>query len=136
MTNAMSKTENNVDTELEIRRIETRADVLISISSHFFKCVTIVFVVYFGYLSIDSLAGEITNTNFIVGLFSDKYFANVVCILAAVFAILYGRKQSKLRKDVVERYDKYMRNEELAADPNRSSSHMDTRGENRLEQDQ
>ena len=129
----MSKTENNVDTELEIRRIEARTDMVISVSSNLFKCVTIVLVAYFAYRSIDSLAGEITDANFIVGLFSDKYFANVVCILAAVSGILYGRKQSKLRKDVVERFHKYMKNEELAVDPNRSSSHMDARGENRLE---
>ena len=129
----MSKTENHVDTELEIRRIETRADMLISVSSHLFKFLTVAVLAYFGYMSIDSLAGEITNANFIVGLFSDKNFANVVCTLAAVCGILYGRKQSKLRKDVVERYHKYMKNEEEAVDPNRSSSHMDARGENRLE---
>ena len=129
----MSKTKNHVDTKLEIRRIEARTDTLISVSSHFFKFLTVAVVAYFGYKSIDSLAGEITDTNFIVGLFSDKYFANIVCILAAVSGILYGRKQSKLRKDVVERYDKYMRDEELAVDPNRSSSDMDARGENRLE---
>ena len=129
----MSKTENNVDTELEIRRIEARTDMVISVSSQFFKFLTVAVVVYFGYKSIDSLAGEITDTNFIVGLFSDKYFANVVCLLAAVFGVLYGRKQSKLRKDVVERYHPYMKNEEEAVDPNRSSSHMDARGENRLE---
>ena len=129
----MSETKNHVDTELEIRRIEARTDMVISVSSSFFKFLTVLVVAYFGYMSIDSLAGEITVTNFIVGLFSDKNFANIVCILAAVSGILYGRKQSKLRKDVIERYDKYMRNEELAVDPNRSSSHMDARGENRLE---
>ena len=129
----MSKTKNHVDTELEIRRIEARTDMVISVSSSFFKFLTVLVVAYFGYKSIDSLAGEITDTNFIVGLFSDKYFANIVCILAAVSGILYGRKQSKLRKEVVERYDSYMRNEELAADPNRSSSHMDAQGGNRPE---
>ena len=129
----MSKTKKHVDTELEIRRIETRTDMLISVSSHLFRFLTVAVLAYFGYRSIDSLAGEITDTNFIVGLFSDKYFANVVCILAAISGILYGRNQSKLRKDVVERYHKYMKNEEEAVDPNRSSSHMDARGENRLE---
>lgn len=130
----MSKTENNVDTELEIRRIAARTDILISVSSNLFKCVTIVLVAYFNYRSIDSLAGEITVSNFFVGLFSDKSYAYIVCLLVAVSGILYGRKQSKLRKDVVERYDKYMREEELAVDPNRSSSHMDARGGNRLEE--
>lgn len=129
----MSKTENHVDTELEIRRIETRTDMVISVSSHLFRFLIVAVVAYFGYKSIDSLAGEITDTNFIVGLFSDKYFANVVCILAAVSGILYGRKQSKLRKDVVERFHKYMKNEDEAVDPDRSSSHMDARGENRPE---
>lgn len=129
----MSETKNHVDTELEIRRIEARTDMVISVSSSFFKFLTVLVVAYFGYMSIDSLAGEITVTNFFVGLFSDKNFANTLCILAAVFGIIYGRRQSKLRKDVIERYDKYMRNEELAVDPNRSSSHMDARGENRLE---
>lgn len=131
----MSKTKTHVDTELEIRRIETKTDVLISVSSHLFRFLTVSVLAYFGYMSIDSLAGEITDTNFVVGLFSDKYFANIVCILAAVSGILYGRKQSKLRKDVVERYHKYMKNEEEAVDPNRSSSHMDARGKNRLEKD-
>ena len=107
--------------------------MVISVSSSFFKFLTVLVVVYFGYMSIDTLAGEITVTNFFVGLFSDKNFANIVCILAAVSGILYGRKQSKLRKDVVERYHEYMKNEEEAVDPNRSSSHMDARGENRLE---
>lgn len=129
----MSKTENNVDTELEIRRIETITDMVTSVSSHLFRFLIVAVVAYFGYKSIDSLAGEITDANFIVGLFSDKYFANVVCILAAVSGILYGRKQSKLRKDVVERYHEYMKNEEEAVDRNRSSSHMDARGEKRLE---
>lgn len=128
-----SKTKNHVDTELEIRRIEARTDMVLSVSAHFFKFLIVAVLAYFGYKSIDSLAGEITNTNFIVGLFSDKYFANVVCILAAIFGIFYGRSQSKLRKDVVERYHKYMKNEEEAVDPNRSSSRMDARGENRLE---
>ncbi len=126
----------HADTELEIKRIETKADLLISISSHFFRFLTVAIIAYFGYMSIDSLAGEITDTNFIVGLFSDKYFANVICILAAICGILYGRNQSKLRKDVVERYHKYMKNEAGTADQNRLSSRMDARGENRLEEDQ
>ena len=107
--------------------------MLIGVSSHFFRFLSFAVLAYFGYMSIDSLAGEITDANFIVGLFSDKYFANVVCVLAAVCGILYGRKQSKLRKDIVERYHKYMKYEEEALDPNRSSSHMDARGEKRLE---
>ena len=126
--------ETHVDTELEIKRIETRTYTLISISSHLFKFLTIAVLAYFGYMSIDALSGEITEANFIVGLFSNKYFANVICLLVAIASIIYGRRQSKLRKDVVERFHKHMQNEEKAIDPSRSSSRMDARGENRLEE--
>lgn len=130
----MAEIDNRVDTELKIKRIETRAHVLINVSSHLFRFLTIAVLAYFVYMSVDALSGEITDANFIVGLFSDKYFANIICLLVAIGSVFYGRKQSKLRKDVVERYHKYMKNEEEAIDPNRSSSQMDARGENRLEE--
>ena len=132
----MSETKKHVDAELKIRRIEAVTNLLVSVSPHLFKFLTVAVVAYFGYLSIDSLAGQITAASFIVGLFSSKNFANAVCVLAAVCSIIYGRRQSKLRKDVVERYHKYMKNEELAMDPGRTSSRMDARGENRLEDNQ
>lgn len=56
---------------------------------------------------------------------------DVLCIIFGIAGIMYGIKQSKLRKDTIERLQGSNKALELKVDPGRSSSKLTKRGETR-----
>lgn len=64
------------------------------------------------------------NANRIVGTFG---------LAIGLAGVLYGRRQAKLRRDVVERLHHYQELWETMKDPNRTSSNLTKRGETRKE---
>lgn len=107
-----------------------------------------VWIVYFVYASIDTLAGKTTFANIDVnakGELSSQseversdvcqywWYAVPLAGLFGVGGILYGRRQAKLRHDVIEH--EHARTLELEArlDPKRTSSDLTPRGDTRPE---
>ena len=128
-------TKNHIlDPELKISRLWATVYVSVHISSQFFKFLSIAVLAYFGYMSIDALSGEITDANFIVGLFSDEHFVEIICLLAGIAGIFYGHRQARLRKEVVEKYHDYMQNREEGIELNGLSSQGDAGADNRSEE--
>ena len=121
-------------TELKINRLWAIVCVSVNISSHLFKFLTIAVLAYFGYMSIDALSGEITNANFIVGLFSNEHFVEIICLLAGISGVFYGHRQARLRKEVIEKYHEYMQNREEALELNGLSDRRGAGADNRSEE--
>ena len=97
-------------------------------------------IAYYGWRSIDSLAGKNTTADISVngsaGLDIPGTSILAWPVLAAVLGIaiggaglLYGHHQRKLRGDTVERLQDRIKELESAIDPNRSSSNLTARGE-------
>jgi len=97
------------------------------------------FIAYYVYKSIQALAGKITFADLNVDATINQDAAGVplsymLCIvifalLVAVLGILYGRRESKLRKDTVERLTSQITTLQKMIDGNRTSSMLTTRGE-------
>lgn len=130
----MTKNHTILDTELKINRLQAIVYVSVNISSHLFKFLTVAVLAYFGYMSIDALSGEITDAEFIVGLFSDEHFVEIVCLLAGIAGILYGHRQARLRKEVVEKYHEYMQNKEAVTELDGLSNQLDAGADNKSEE--
>lgn len=97
------------------------------------------FIVYYTYKSIDALAGKITLADLNVKATINQDAAGVplgyvvltviFALLVAILGILYGRRESKLRKDTVERLTSQITMLQTMIDGNRTSSMLTTRGE-------
>lgn len=108
----------------------------------------VVWIVYFVYASIDSLSGKTTLANIDLkakGELSSPTevesedawrYCWPVLPLAGLFGIggiLYGRRQAKLRHDVIEREHQRTLELEAKLDPERTSSELTSRGDTRPE---
>jgi hypothetical protein len=97
------------------------------------------FIVYYTYKSIEALAGKITfaDLSFDATINQDAagvplgYVLLIVifALLVATLGILYGRRESNLRKDTVERLTSQITALQTMIDGNRTSSMLTTRGE-------
>ncbi|MBL8271208.1 hypothetical protein [Steroidobacter sp.] len=68
-----------------------------------------------------------------LGEFLGEYSLFGLLVLLAFCGVAYGRYQSKLRRDDVQRLSAYKEKYELLRDPRRSSSRLTSRGETRPE---
>lgn len=92
-----------------------------------------------GYLSIDSLAGKLTQADIsIVGLLNTEGAGIplwiiiglvAIALITGFFGVVYGRYEAKLRKDTVEILTAQIISLQHRLDPGRSSSGLTTRGE-------
>ncbi|MFP4131965.1 MAG: hypothetical protein ACLFVF_07610 [Thiohalospira sp.] len=98
-----------------------------------------VLLFYFIYLSINSLAGKETDAN--IALLADLSTGcsklllalTILSVLLATFGILYGRKQERLKKDVIRDLSEYRTKYEQILDPERTSSNLANNGDTRPE---
>lgn len=115
-------------------------DVIYETIKKIIDAVKWMFVVYYAYKSIEALAGKITfadlsfdatiNQNAAAGVPLGYVLLIVIfALLVATLGILYGRRESKLRKDTVERLTSQITTLQTMIDGNRTSSMLTTRGE-------
>ncbi len=150
----MSRKKTSAELRAEINFIKKHGigNNITKIARDLIKYVCLFGCCYFAYLSIDSLSGKDTSADITVkaeGNFSlnnkkntEKRIEKTTDIKAATVTlallfglggILYGRKQAKLRKDLIERYHPIMQEAERAKDVNRSTSKLTMRGDTRPE---
>ena len=128
-----SKTKAQLEAELKFIKQSRVSERIASVLLSLIRWGGIVGTVYFGYLSIESLAGQKTSAD--IGV---NFLANIDISVALAWAVgaggvLYGSKQKKLRKDTIEKLQKRIKELELKSDFNRSSSELTSRGDTRLE---
>lgn len=111
-------------------------------------------IAWFIYLSIDSLAGLTTNTNISIQATGELNtgsgdasnssnqnndslnFFDIALIIAITFGIagiVFGRRESALRRQVIDKFHSHTKNLELKIDEKRSSSEISTTGDTRPE---
>lgn len=94
---------------------------------------TVLFLIYTTGDVLKAYAGKITLADVTFSwLVSDK-LAGVLGLIFGTGGILYGRRQARLRKDVVERMHHFQMKYEKTFDPKRSSSSLTVRGDTREE---
>lgn len=88
---------------------------------------------FFAYKSFAVVAGKHTFADIGVRLLANIKVANSIGYLVGGGGILYGNRQKKLREQTILNLAPGLRERELAADPNRSSSGLTERGGTRPE---
>lgn len=85
------------------------------------------------YMSAAALAGKTTEASFLVELLANQGVVDIVMGFVGCGGVLYGYKQRKLRRDVVERIQARNKKLEQLIDAGRTTSSLTTRGETRPE---
>lgn len=131
-----------IEDKLRIKELETTLRLInkdrltegtVSVLNNLIRWGAIVTIFYFGYSSIELLAGKETLSNIAVSLLTDIKISVAIAWTAAGGGLIYGLRQKKLRKDTVERLQGRIKELELRHDPNRTSSDLTPRGETRPE---
>ncbi len=152
---AKQKTKAQLQTELKLLRSHGIGNNVTKIIRDLFKYGAILGIAAFTYLSIDSLAGKTTQADIdikasgslalnekqkdtkkiiiSVDILTGYKIALTLAFVFGIGGIAYGRKQAKLRKDVIERYHPLIQKAERIIDPKRSTSQLTQRGDTRPE---
>ena len=131
----MAKQKSKAQLEAELRLIKQSRvgeGIILAVLS-LIRWGSIVLIVRYIFLSIESLAGKITLTDIGINFLGEVKVSIALAWSIGIFGAFYGLKQRKLRKDTIERLQ--LRNTELESqiDSNRSSSKLTVRGETRPE---
>jgi hypothetical protein len=86
------------------------------------------FMVRYGYLAIDSLAGKTTLANIVLNLLSNVSFSSSVAWGGTAVAAIYGYRQKRLRENTVQRLSSRIEELEQGVDPDRTSSQLTSKG--------
>ena len=126
---------NIQQSKIDLHKFDTRYEL----AKKFLEALKWVYIAKYIYKSIKALAGKVTlaNLNFKAAYNqqaaeSSLTFTVIVVIFAimvAFLSIVYGLRQSKLKKDTVEKLTIQISTLEKIIDQNRSSSKLTTRGE-------
>ena len=131
----MAKNGGRSEKEIELRilRITRLVEGVVQISSNLFRWGAIVLIARYGYLSIESLAGQNTLADIGINFLSNIKVSVALAGAAGAGGLIYGERQRKLRKNTVERLQGRIRELETKIDPNRSTSDLTHRGDTRPE---
>lgn len=123
------KTNAELEAEIKFLKAGKRADTIALIGQSAFKYGAYVGMAYFGYLSVDALAGQATVATIAVKLLGDMHVSIALGWIVGICGILYGRVERSLRKDVVERLAPRHAELEKKIDARRSTSSLTKRGD-------
>ena len=93
----------------------------------------LVAIFYFGYLTVDTLAGQTTTADIGINFLANIRISTALAWGVGAVGVSYGMVQRKLRRDTVERLQGRITKLERREDPNRSSSKLTMRGDTRKE---
>lgn len=132
MTNK-KKTRADLEAELKSLRNARLSEGFVSVAKDIVRYGTLVLIVRYVYLSIDSLAGRQTLADVGFTILGNVNVSVVIAWGAGAAGLAYGWQQRKLRRDTIEYLQR--RNIELESelDPNRTSSSLTPRGDTRPE---
>jgi hypothetical protein len=84
---------------------------------------------YYGYRTIEVLAGRSTEANIVLNILGNIAFSSTIAWTFGVAGAAYGWRQRKLRGDAVERLQNRIKELESKVDPERTSSNLTVRGD-------
>lgn len=154
----MTKKKTRAELSVEVRFLKAHGlgNNITKIIRDFIMYGSFLGIAYCTYLSIDTLAGKTTaadikvkaegalslnpgqskskTTKEVSKALPTEYIAALsLAIMFGIGGTVYGRKQAKLRKDVIERYHTLIQEAEKIIDPKRSTSQLTYRGDTRPE---
>ncbi len=88
-----------------------------------------VFIFYYIYLMVDSLAGKTTFAYIFTNIIANIYIQTAISMSLAAGGVGYGVYQKRQEKKTRERLHKRIKELETGADPARTTSGLTTRGE-------
>lgn len=130
---AKQKSKAQLETELRLIKQSRVGEGIILAVLSFIRWGSLVLIVRYIFLSIESLAGKITLTDIGINFLGEVKVSVALAWTIGIFGAFYGLKQRKLRKDTIERLQLRNTDLETMIDSNRSSSKLTVRGETRPE---
>jgi hypothetical protein len=130
---ATKKTRAQLEAEIQILRSDRSAQGVYSVVKELVRWGAMVLIAYFGFRSLEVLAGKTTSSNIFINLLTDLRANSYFAILFGGGGVFYGYRQRKLRRDTAERLQTRIKDYELKLDPKRSSSRLTIRGDTRPE---
>lgn len=129
----MSKSKAQLEAELKFLRSGRTTEGWVAVLQSIIRWCAVVFIVRYGYLSIDILAGKDTAADIAVNFLANVTVSVALAWSVAAGGIYYGHRQNKLRKNTIERLHGRIHELETRLDRKRSSSHLTQRGDTRPE---
>ena len=114
---------------VQIHRIHAISDLIGKTLSNLIKFGFIGWVAFLYAPVFMAMAGQDTKADFSLSLMANEHFVILLGVVFGAGGIVYGRRQAKLRRDVIERLHPYQLEHEKAQDPDRSSSLLSVRGD-------
>ena len=119
----------------EIRALKRsyRTETFVSLGLQLIKWTGLVVISYFAYRSVAALAGRRTAADIGIDLLGSIRISEGLAWVLGGGGTAYGLYQRKLKRDTIERLQSRIQQQELAADPRRSTSGLTARGTTRPE---
>ncbi len=114
---------------IHVKYIETIGSIVHTL----IKYGAILGIAAFCYLSLNALAGRYTLAQIRIATMADFRISELLAYAFGIGGITYGRKQKKLRTDVISRYASARAEQEKALNPQRGSSELMPGGQTRPE---
>lgn len=114
--------------EYKIKRLGFVVHGLTTVLSKLCKYGCIALGMWFVYLSIDSLSGQVTDASLFFNLITDLNIGEQLAYLLCFFSTGYGFKQRQLRKEKVSKLSARVNNLETEINPNKKSSKISPLG--------
>jgi len=113
-----------IDATVRLRRV----DGIVSTIQHAVKWLSLLGIAYFVYMSIRSLSGHYTFADIGIKFVGDLKLSEGLSYLFGVGGVGYGMRERRLRRKTTERMSARNVQLEQMIDPERTSSHLTTRG--------
>ena len=123
--------ENEIEDKLLLKA--NIAEGIFSVLNNLIKYGCLVFLFRYGYLSIQALAGQETNSKIILQLLSDLKINQYLSYVIGGGGFAYGYAQRRLKKQTIIKLHDRIEKLEKGLDPKRSSSMLTTDGDTRPE---
>lgn len=115
--------------EIKFLRQDRWITIIGSNINTFIRALKWIAIMYFVYLSIQSLAGHTTFANIALQVLTDFRFERIVSYTLGGGGIIYGLRERRLRKQAIEQLETRATSAEKLIDSRRSSSLLTVTGE-------
>jgi len=129
----MAREDEDDNTKLKIHKLHVVSDLASKVISDIFKYGTLIFLIYTGGEVLLAYSGEITIADVSFSWMINDHLGDFLGVIFGAGGILYGRQQSKLRRDAIENMYPDKLQSQLGFDPGRTSSGLTNRGDTQEE---
>lgn len=127
------KTYEQLEAELKLLKKGQTTSAITVLGTAAFKWGALVWISYYAFRAVEALAGQQTFANIVLDILGHVTVQIGFGWACGAGGVLYGWRQRKLRKDVVERLSGRIADLERQLDSRRSSSRLTPRGDTRPE---